>query len=244
MLSKNKIKLITSLKQKKYRQQHQLFVAEGIKTVTELLHSNLQLHELYTTTLEIGVSDDLKTEITEGELKKISFLTTPNQVLAVFKIPEARPIDFNNLVLVLDNIRDPGNLGTIIRLCDWYGIKDLVCSQETVDCYNPKVVQATMGSITRVNISYVNLSETISNKKLDIFGTFMDGKNVYQTPLAHSGILVLGNEANGISDEIASLVTSRIAIPRFGDLKQTESLNVATATAIFLSEFKRRLIEK
>lgn len=244
MLSKNKIKLITSLKQKKYRQQHQLFVAEGIKTVTELLHSNLQLHELYTTTLEIGVSDDLKTEITEGELKKISFLTTPNQVLAVFKIPETRPIDFNNLVLVLDNIRDPGNLGTIIRLCDWYGIKDLVCSQETVDCYNPKVVQATMGSITRVNISYVNLSETISNKKLDIFGTFMDGKNVYQTPLAHSGILVLGNEANGISDEIASLVTSRIAIPRFGDLKQTESLNVATATAIFLSEFKRRLIEK
>ena len=244
MLSKNKIKLITSLKQKKYRQQHQLFVAEGIKTVTELLHSNLQLHELYTTTLEIGVSDDLKTEITEGELKKISFLTTPNQVLAVFKIPETRPIDFNNLVLVLDNIRDPGNLGTIIRLCDWYGIKDLVCSQETVDCYNPKVVQATMGSITRVNISYVNLSETISNKKLDIFGTFMDGKNVYQTPLAHSGILVLGNEANGISDEIASFVTSRIAIPRFGDLKQTESLNVATATAIFLSEFKRRLIEK
>ena len=244
MLSKNKIKLITSLKQKKYRQQHQLFVAEGIKTVTELLHSNLQLHELYTTTLEIGVSDDLKTEITEGELKKISFLTTPNQVLAVFKIPEARPIDFNNLVLVLDNIRDPGNLGTIIRLCDWYGIKDLVCSQETVDCYNPKVVQATMGSITRVNISYVNLSETISNKKLDIFGTFMDGKNVYQTPLTHSGILVLGNEANGISDEIASFVTSRIAIPRFGDLKQTESLNVATATAIFLSEFKRRLIEK
>ena len=244
MLSKNKIKLITSLKQKKYRQQHQLFVAEGIKTVTELLHSNLQLHELYTTTLEIGVSDDLKTEITEGELKKISFLTTPNQVLAVFKIPEARPIDFNNLVLVLDNIRDPGNLGTIIRLCDWYGIKDLVCSQETVDCYNPKVVQATMGSITRVNISYVNLSETISNKKLDIFGTFMDGKNVYQTPLTHSGILVLGNEANGISDEIASLVTSRIAIPRFGALKQTESLNVATATAIFLSEFKRRLIEK
>ena len=244
MLSKNKIKLITSLKQKKYRQQHQLFVAEGIKTVTELLHSNLQLHELYTTTLEIGVSDDLKTEITEGELKKISFLTTPNQVLAVFKIPEARPIDFNNLVLVLDNIRDPGNLGTIIRLCDWYGIKDLVCSRETVDCYNPKVVQATMGSITRVNISYVNLSETISNKKLDIFGTFMDGKNVYQTPLTHSGILVLGNEANGISDEIASFVTSRIAIPRFGDLKQTESLNVATATAIFLSEFKRRLIEK
>lgn len=244
MLSKNKIKLITSLKQKKYRQQHQLFVAEGIKTVTELLHSNLQLHELYTTTLEIGVSDDLKTEITEGELKKISFLTTPNQVLAVFKIPEARPIDFNNLVLVLDNIRDPGNLGTIIRLCDWYGIKDLVCSRETVDCYNPKVVQATMGSITRVNISYVNLSETISNKKLDIFGTFMEGENVYQTPLARSGILVLGNEANGISDEIASLVTSRIAIPRFGDLKQTESLNVATATAIFLSEFKRRLIEK
>ncbi len=244
MLSKNKIKLITSLKQKKYRQQHQLFVAEGIKTVTELLHSNLQLHELYTTTLEIGVSDDLKTEITEGELKKISFLTTPNQVLAVFKIPEARPIDFNNLVLVLDNIRDPGNLGTIIRLCDWYGIKDLVCSRETVDCYNPKVVQATMGSITRVNISYVNLSETISNKKLDIFGTFMDGKNVYQTPLTHSGILVLGNEANGISDEIASFVTSRIAIPRFGDLKQTESLNVATATAIFLSEFKRRFIEK
>ena len=175
MLSKNKIKLITSLKQKKYRQQYGLFVAEGIKTVKELLHSNLQLQELYTTTLEFDVLDDLAIHITDTELRKISSLKNPNHVLAVFKIPESRPINFSKLIVALDSIRDPGNLGTIIRLCDWFGIDDLVCSEETVDCYNPKVIQATMGSITRVNVSYVDLEDTFINQNTIKFGAFMDG---------------------------------------------------------------------
>lgn len=243
MLPKSQIKLITSLKQKKFRQEHQLFVAEGIKTIQELLNSHFKLHQLYTTTLDFGVLDDLQTLITPKELKKISFLKSPNSALAVFEIPKPKPININQLVIALDDIRDPGNLGTIIRLCDWYGISELICSLETVDCYNPKVIQATMGSITRVNISYKNLSEVLSTSQVNIFGAFMDGKNVYKSELPNSGVLVLGNEANGISEAVENLVTQRVSIPRFGQLKITESLNVANATAILLSEFKRRSIE-
>ena len=240
MLSKSQIKLITSLKQKKYRQQHKLFVAEGKKIILELLQSNLQLHQLYTTTIEFDVLDDLVTQISDNELKKISFLKSPNTALAVFRIPDETPNDFKKLVVALDDVRDPGNLGTIIRLCDWFGVRDLVCSLATVDCYNPKVVQATMGSITRVNVNYVNLKEVLEAQNDDIYGAFIDGENVYETKLSSSGILVLGNEANGISDSIEKLVTKRISIPRFGELQATESLNVANAAAILLSEFKRR----
>jgi len=242
MLSKSQIKLITSLKQKKYRLQHQLFVAEGKKTIFELLHSNLQLHQLYTTTLDFEVADVLLTQISEKELKKISFLKTPNAALAVFKIPESQNIDFTKLVVALDDVRDPGNLGTIIRLCDWFGVKDLICNMETVDCYNPKVIQATMGSITRVNVSYLNLVETLSKESADSFGAFMDGDDVYTMDLPSSGILVLGNEANGICEQVETKITQRIAIPRFGALQATESLNVANAAAILLSEYKRRII--
>ena len=240
MLSKSQIKLITSLKQKKYRQQHKLFVAEGKKIILELLQSNLQLHQLYTTTIEFDVLDDLVTQISDNELKKISFLKSPNTALAVFRIPDETPNDFKKLVVALDDVRDPGNLGTIIRLCDWFGVRDLVCSLATVDCYNPKVVQATMGSITRVNVNYVNLKEVLEAQNDDIYGAFIDGENVYETKLSSSGILVLGNEANGIGNSIEKLVTKRISIPRFGELQATESLNVANAAAILLSEFKRR----
>jgi len=243
MLSKNQIKHIASLKQKKYRQQYKLFVAEGKKTILELLQSNLQLHQLYTTTLEFDVVDDLVTKISDAELKKISFLKSPNTALAVFEIPNEASIDFSKLVVALDNVRDPGNLGTIIRLCDWFGVKDLICSFETVDCYNPKVIQATMGSITRVNVSYMDLKQMFQIQKTEVFGAFMDGENVYESKLPNSGILILGNEANGISHEIGNLITKRISIPRLGELQATESLNVANATAILLSEFKRRSIE-
>ncbi|MBE9489256.1 MAG: RNA methyltransferase [Bacteroidetes bacterium] len=241
MLSKSEIKLITSLKQKKCRLQHQLFVAEGKKTILELLNSKLKLHQLYTTTLEFDASDALQTTITPKELDKISFLKTPNIALGVFKIPKPQPIDFSKLIVALDNVRDPGNLGTIIRLCDWFGVKDLVCNLETVDCYNPKVIQATMGSITRVNISYLNLESFLSSHdNKSSFGAFMDGDTIYNIKLPNSGILVLGNEAKGISEGVESKITQRISIPRFGDLQATESLNVANATAIMLSEFKRR----
>jgi len=136
-------------------------------------------------------------------------------------------------------VRDPGNLGTIIRLCDWFGVQELVCSNATVDCYNPKVIQATMGSITRVNVSYVDLDVFLKETKTTVFGAFMDGENVYKAALPKDGILVLGNEANGISLQTEACVDKRISIPRFGELQATESLNVATATAILLSEFKR-----
>jgi len=243
MLSKSQIKLITSLKQKKYREKHQLFIAEGKKIIFELLQSNLQLYRLYATSLEFDVSEDLYTHISENELKKISSFKTPNAALAVFNIPMASTINFDNLIVALDNVSDPGNLGTIIRLCDWFGVKDLVCNLDTVDCYNPKVIQATMGSITRVNVTYQNLSDLLTQTNEPKFGTYMDGENVYDMVLPNSGVLVLGNEANGISKDIESQITQRLSIPRFGDLQVTESLNVANATAILLSEFKRRFTE-
>ena len=241
MVSKNQIKLITSLQQKKYRKQEQLFFAEGVKVVQELLHSNFELQDLFTTKQDfLTVPKNKVHAISEAELKKISALITPNTCLAVFKIPKAKQMVEKGLLVALDDVRDPGNLGTIIRLCDWFGIETLFCSEESVDIYNPKVVQATMGSISRVNVVYGNLETFLSQTKLPIFGTFMDGKNIYQEDLPKEGIIIMGNEANGISTSVEKLVSDRIAIPRFGNLQVTESLNVATATAIILSEFKRK----
>lgn len=240
MVSKNQIKLITSLQQKKFRKENQLFIAEGVKVIQELLESNFELEHLYITEeIFSDVDANNKTKISETDLKKISCLSTPNNCLALFKIPSSKPAQSTGLVVALDDIRDPGNLGTIIRLCDWYGVTQIVCSEKTVDVYNPKVVQATMGSISRVNVSYVDLSKFFSRTDAIVFGTFMDGENIYKTQLPADGILVLGNEANGISSTIEKFITTKIAIPRFGNLQKTESLNVATATAIFLSEFKR-----
>lgn len=239
MITKSQIKLITSLKQKKFRQQHGFFVAEGIKTINELLCSTLELHALFTTRpFKIDASLH-ETIISDKDLKRISFLKTPNTALAVFKIPKPQPIKKDGFMVALDTVNDPGNLGTIIRLCDWFGVRDLVCSTHTADCFNPKVVQATMGSITRVNVSYVDLEDFLKDYEGPVFGAFMDGENVYSSNLPKQGVLVMGNEANGISKEIEALVTQKIAIPRFGKLQATESLNVATATAILLSEFKR-----
>ncbi len=179
-------------------------------------------------------------QVTDTEIKKISVLTTATNCLAVFRIPEERENkELKGLIVALDDIRDPGNLGTIIRLCDWFGIETLLCSEETVDVYNPKVVQATMGSISRVNVVYGNIVEILKTTSLPVFGTFMDGENIYKKELPKEGIIVMGNEANGISVEIEKIAKNKISIPRFGKLQATESLNVATATAIILSEFRR-----
>lgn len=240
MLSKNQIKLITSLQQKKQRIAHQLFFAEGIKVIQELLDSKFELVHLYTTQNDFDqVSNEKKVVIDESELKKITALATHNTCLAVFKIRSEKKITESGLILALDSIRDPGNLGTILRLCDWFGIGQIICSKETVDIYNPKVVQATMGSIARVNLNYIDLLPFISQTNLPVFGTFMDGTNIYKTDLPQEGIIIMGNEANGISPEIEKLIINRLTIPRFGALQKTESLNVATATAIILSEFRR-----
>lgn len=240
MLSKSQSKLITSLYQKKYRNKHQLFIVEGIKAVNEFLNSDFNLHSLFcTSSFSHQLSEDKIEIISDSELKKISSLKNPNEVLALFQISEIKPIDSSSFTVVLDGINDPGNLGTIIRLCDWFGVTQLVCSKDTVDCFNPKVVQATMGSLARIDIQYTDIIEFLSKADLPIYTAMMDGKNVYQKTLEKEAILVMGNEANGISDDVLKLITRKISIPRFGDLQQTESLNVATATAILLSEFKR-----
>lgn len=239
MVSKNQLKLIKSLHQKKYRNKHQLFFVEGIKTVNELLKSNAQPHLITATAaLQDTIAFDAITEITDQELKSISALHTPSGVLGVFKIPSPEILDFQDWVLALDAVKDPGNLGTIIRLCDWFGITQLVCSEGTVDCYNPKVLQATMGSIARVNIHYTDLGSLLKEQNLPVYGAFMDGNRIYQEAFPKKGVLVLGNEANGISTEIEQLVSTKIGIPQFGT-QAVESLNVATATAILLSELRR-----
>lgn len=238
-LSKNQTKLITGLRQKKYRQEYRLFIAEGIKVVNELLNSNLEVKSLFATDEGVLKTNMKVNLISEADLKKVSVLKTPNKVLGIFKIPEEKEVFEEGLILVLDGINDPGNMGTIIRLCDWFGVKQLVCSRNTVDCYNQKVIQSTMGSITRVQINYIDLPEFLSNTKKTVFTADMNGKNLYTTNLPKEAILVMGNEANGISAKIKQAVNNQLTIPRFGNLQQTESLNVATATAILLSEFRR-----
>jgi RNA methyltransferase, TrmH family len=240
MITKNQIKLISSLQQKKHRLASNLFFAEGVKVIEELLASKFELEHLFQTEAIFNdVSLAKKTMIAETDLKKISALATPNNCLAVFKIPASKEILDTGLILALDAIQDPGNLGTIIRLCDWFGISQLLCSHETVDVYNPKVVQSTMGSIARVAVSYINLEDFLVKTKLPIFGTFMDGATIYKQKLPSEGIIIMGNEGKGISENIEKLIKNRLSIPRFGNLQQTESLNVATATAIVLSEFRR-----
>jgi TrmH family RNA methyltransferase len=239
-ISKNQIKLITSLSQKKYRQKHKLFIAEGVKVVGEFLASSFELETLFCLdSFESKVSDQKIVRISENDLKKISSLKTPNKMLGLFRIPTQKPQKNSNLIMALDAVNDPGNLGTIIRLCDWFGVDQIICSNDTVDSFNQKVVQASMGSLTRVSIHYLDLANYLTNTNLPAFIADMDGVNVYNTQLPKEGILVMGNEANGVCEEIKQLVTTKIAIPRFGAIQETESLNVATASAILLSEFRR-----
>lgn len=242
MLSKSQIKLINSLQQKKYRDKHGLFIVEGKKSVVEFLDSKFELEYLFFTE---GLGNKVKTEskkeflISTSELKKISALKNPNKILAVFKTPKSKLIKENGLILALDNIQDPGNLGTIIRLCDWFGVTQLICSKNTVDFLNPKVVQASMGSLTRVNVIYTNLDFFLDNTSLPIFATLLKGENIYKKELPKNAIIIMGNEGSGVSDPILNFASELINIPHFGETKQTESLNVASATAIVLSEFKR-----
>ncbi|WP_121667743.1 TrmH family RNA methyltransferase [Mesonia aquimarina] len=241
MISKSQIKLINSLSQKKYRNKYGLFVAEGIKVIKELLNSNFELEVLFAEA-DIFFTEKNKSEIiSSAELKKISKLSTPQTALALFKIPQYEVKQEPSFSIALDGVRDPGNLGTIIRLCDWFGVSHLICSTDTVDCYNPKVVQASMGSITRVKILYTDLPEYLRQTKLPVYGTFMDGNSIYKKNYTPKGILVMGNEANGISTQVEAFTTEKISIPQFGENLKTESLNVATASAILLSEFKRSL---
>ena len=240
MLSKNQVKFIRSLKKKKFRQTHRLFLAEGIKVVEELINSSFNIHKIYCTESyknTFNISDIQL--IKEKELTMISDFSSPNQVIGIFEIPKEKELFKTGLTVALDGVNDPGNLGTIIRLCDWFGISQLICSDNTVDCFNQKVVQASMGSLGRVTVSYVDLEAYLKEEKRNVYGTFLNGENLYDCKLDTDSVIVLGNEANGISDPIKNLVHQKITIPQFGSIQRTESLNVATATAIFLSEFRR-----
>ncbi len=240
MVSKSQIKLVRSLHQKKYRKQEGLFIAEGVKVISELLESKLLLHQLFTTdaTSFSSVPSPQLTLVSEKELKQLSVLKTPNTAVAVFKVPKKVEIKQEGLILALDEVQDPGNLGTIIRLCDWFGVTQLVCSLGTVDHLNPKVVQATMGSLARVDVHYESLTNFLESTELPVFGGFMLGENIYEQDLPKAGVLIMGNEGNGISEEVTRFVQKKLTIPQFGE-GNTESLNVATATAILLSEFRR-----
>ena len=241
MLSKNHIKLIKSLETKKYRKREGLFVAEGPKVVGDLLRAGYEPHSIFSTLPRPDAE-----LITDDELHRISFLQHPQEVLAVFHIPESNQnsqfsILHSQLALALDGVQDPGNVGTIIRIADWFGITNIYCSPDTADVYNPKVVQATMGSLAHVTITYCDLVPLLSEASIPVYGTLLDGEDIYQQPLSDKGIIVMGNEGNGISPEVRQLVTNKLLIPNFNKNTETaESLNVAIATAITLSEFRRR----
>ena len=242
MISKNQIKHIRLLEMKKYRQREGLFVAEGPKVVGDLLTAGFIPKEIYAVEDYQGTIHNVQT-VTQDELCKISFLQHPQQVLAVFPIrtiPSSPPLLNGQLTLALDGIQDPGNLGTIIRIADWFGISTIFCSEDTADAWNPKVVQATMGSIARVNIIYTSLEEIIRNATVPVYGTLLDGDDIYQQQLSQEGIIVMGNEGKGISPTIRQMITRKLLIPSFRQGDTAESLNVAIATAITCSEFRRR----
>jgi len=238
-LSKNQLKVITSLQQKKYRSKYGFFIAEGTKVVNEFLNSTFKLEQLFCVDTTGYENIDKTTLISDKELKQISSLVSPNNVVALFKIPLEKNLKKTGFIVVLDEINDPGNLGTIIRLCDWFGVDQLICSKNTVDCYNSKVVMASMGSLTRVSIVYTDLDSYLKECELPKYASLMDGENVYKIELPKNAVLVMGNEANGISSSVLKHLTHTVSIPRFGNSQKTESLNVASATSILLSEFKR-----
>jgi TrmH family RNA methyltransferase len=245
MVTKNQIKLITSLQQKKFRKELDMFFVEGKKSILEFINADFTIIKIYTSEKNlIYFPKNYCSVIDENQFKKISALSSPSDCLAVFKTPFLPDFKLDGLTIVLDKINDPGNLGTIIRLCDWFGIKNIVCSDDSVDVYNPKVLQATMGSFTRVNVYYMDLKVFLTHQKTPIIGTFMDGDSVYDFHLPKDGFLIFGNEANGISENIERLVQKRISIPRFAKNQKTESLNVAMAASIFLSEYARKQINE
>ena len=247
MIGKNTINWVHSLEMKKNRKREGLFVAEGPKVVGDLL-SRFRLHSVFATDEWTGgesIGADVRLErVDDDTLRRLSFLQHPQQVVAVMEMnkEEKVEVDADRLTIMLDGVQDPGNLGTIIRIADWFGIDSIICSPDTADAYNPKVVQATMGSLGRVSVTYSPLVPLLSSLPADmpIYGTLLDGKDIYQKELTRHGVIIMGNEGNGISDEVRAMVTHPLLIPRFRQGESAESLNVAVATAITCSEFCRR----
>lgn len=247
MLSKGLIKLINSLKQKKYRQKHGLFVAEGQKMVDDLLKTSASIKTIITTKTDFSCN---KAEIVfckEKELQKISFLKTSQDLIALVEIPKCSFNEseiINELSIALDGVQDPGNMGTIIRVANWFGIKNILCSMDCADIYNPKVVQATMGALFGVKVHYVDLEEKLTcfleQTDYQTYGTFMNGDSIYETKLANKGLIVMGSEGQGIRPDIEKLISNRLTIPSFtNEFAGAESLNVGVATGIVVSEFMK-----
>lgn len=256
MLSKNKIKYLHSLNTKKSRDVEGVFVAEGPKVVGDIFASHPSNLTLLVATSEWLNGDGKKVstsanceiiEVTTEELAKASFLCHPQQVLGVFKKLKTlvnTTMLTSKLTIALDGVQDPGNLGTIIRIADWFGIENIICSRDTADVYNPKVVQATMGSIARVNVAYMYLSELFYSlpANFPIYGTLLEGENLYEQELSDTGLIVMGNEGKGISPAIRQLINRALRIPNYPKGRETaDSLNVAIATSIVCAEFRRRL---
>jgi len=245
MLSKSQISLIKSLHLKKFRKTHNLFIVEGIKSITEFINEEYVLHSIfYLPEMSSKVVNFLRiikgNEISSDELKKISALTNPQGVLAVFKIPQhALNIEDlrNKFTLALDFIQDPGNLGTIIRTADWFGMDTLICSMDTADIYNPKVIQASMGSLARIKVFYYDLKKLLPTCNMKIYGAVLNGKSIYESDFGEEGIILMGNEGSGIQPDLVPLISERITIPQFG---RAESLNVAISSAIICSELSRK----
>lgn len=237
MLSKNQVKLIQKLHHKKYRNELNLFIVEGKKSINEFLQAGYTPQLLIATeAFTASVPQHLITPVSKDELRKVSALQNPDEGLAVFEQPKHKGILQEGVIVALDNVQDPGNLGTIIRLCDWFGVETLLCNTQTVDCYNPKVVQASMGSLTRVAVHYLDLAAFLTTTTLPVYTMDLEGENLYTATFPKDCILILGNEANGISAEVRALSNEVITIPRFSKHQRTESLNVAMAGAIILSE--------
>ena len=237
MVSKSQIKFVRQLAQKKQRDQYDLFIAEGHKVVQEFINENFQLYQLFTSDLSL-FSYHQAILVTQSEMKAMSALKTPSDALAVFSKANEQSMSKSNLILTLDSIQDPGNLGTIIRLCDWFGIQDIVCSLDTVDCYNPKVIRSTMGSLARVQVLYKDLQTWLMGmQNHEIVATTMAGQSLYEYAFDSPTILVIGNEGSGLSKQIQELATDAITIPRFGG---AESLNAAMATGIIVAEARRK----
>ena len=248
MISKNQQKNIRQLEQKKFRKREGLFVAEGTKVVGDLL-TRYTPEAVFATAQWQAPEGIIPQIVTDEELQRISFQQHPQQVLALFPIPSqtsADPLNLLNdqtLALALDGVQDPGNLGTIIRIADWFGINTLICSEDTADAWNPKVVQATMGSLARVTILYTSLPSLLDRlpDTYPVYGTFLDGQNIYTEQLTPGGLIIMGNEGNGISEEVRQRINRRLLIPDFHQGDTADSLNVAIATAITCSEFRRRM---
>lgn len=249
-MERQKIKSIKSLGDKKSRIENQLFVIEGIKMVEDVLKSSFEISEFfYTEKLENNFLKQLSTiaseKISPSDMDRISFLKSGTSILALVKLPATDYYELcdDKLSLALDGVQDPGNMGTIIRICDWFGIKQIYCSQECADAYNPKVVQATMGAIARVKIAYCELETLLINAKresIPLYSTALDGKNIYTAPLSSAGIIVMGNEGKGVSQSIQEIADYKLLIPSYPVQNECESLNVGVATAIVCSEFRRR----